>query len=104
NEKRDRSLRLFLAKIIECGGGEGGNRALHVDRAAAEQFSVFQHADEGWLAPARFPSGWHDVGMACEDEMRLPAADLREQIIDIGKTRGGEIFAGNFLTRVRGPA
>ena len=68
---------------IERGGEEGGDAALHVDRAAAIDHAVLDRRGEGRMAPASRIAGRHDVGMAGEDEMRRAGAEGREEILDI---------------------
>ena len=46
------------------GGDKGGDRALHVDRAAAAQFAVAQRRGERLERPALGRPGRHDIGMA----------------------------------------
>ena len=57
-------------EMIEHRRQHAGDRALHVDGAAAEQDAVGDLAGERRMPPARLVARRHHVGMAGEDEMR----------------------------------
>ena len=68
------------------GGDEGGDRALHVHRAAAVQPAVPHLAGPGRAGPAL--AGRHHVEMAGKGEVRAPASSHRQQVLDRPVRRG----------------
>ena len=69
-------------EMIERGGDETGNAALHIDRAAAVKLVAGDFAGERRVMPGRFVAGRHHIGMAGEYEIGLPLADARVEIVD----------------------
>ena len=63
-----------------AGGDEGGDAALHVDRAAAVEQAAANLGRERVARPA--VARRHDVEMAGEGEMRRARSAGREQILD----------------------
>ncbi len=61
---------------------EGGNGALHVGGAAADELPVPDFGGEGIDRPLRSVSGRYDVRMPGKAEVRAARTDAREQIID----------------------
>src|SRR5579871_3982 len=53
------------------------------------------------MAPARFVSRRHHIGVAGENEMRLAASDLGEKIFDIRRAGRRELHAMNFEAAAR---
>src|SRR5262249_17028066 len=71
DQERDRALGFAAARgeMVEYGRDLAGNRAFHVDGAAAIENAVDDLGGERRLSPARRVAGRHDVGMAGEHEM-----------------------------------
>ena len=65
---------------LGAGGDEGGDPALHVDRAAAVEQAAAHLGRERVARPAL--ARRHHVEMAGEGEMRRAGAARREQILD----------------------
>ena len=87
--------------MIERGGDEAGDAALHVDRAAPIEFFASNLAGERQMAPRRLIARRHDVGMAGEHEIGFFGADPREQIFDRRGAGLGEGRAMNGKPRFR---
>src|SRR5581483_11358417 len=83
----------FACAVGERGGEEGGDAALHVDRAAAVKEAIGDVARERTVRPALLVARRHYVGMPGEGEVRGASADGREKVLDIGRARGVERHA-----------
>ena len=72
DQEGDRPLGLAAARgeVIERGGQRTGDRALHIDRAAAIERAVGDLARKRRVSPCRLLARRHHVGVAGEDEMR----------------------------------
>ena len=70
NEIEPLGLPPLRGEIIERGGDEAGDAALHVDRAAAVEHAVGDVAGKRRVRPFRLVAGRHHVGMPGEHEMR----------------------------------
>ena len=92
DQKRDRAVQFAAVgrKIVEHGGDESGDAALHVDRAAAVEQTVRRLAGERRQRPSRLVARRHHVGMAGEHQVRAAGADARIEIVDVGRAGLGE--------------
>src|SRR4051794_1514142 len=64
------------------GGDEGGDRALHVDGAAAAQHAVVDRGGERLERPLIDSAGRHYIGMPGEAEVRPAAAETGIEVDD----------------------
>jgi hypothetical protein len=80
DQERDRAFRSAGARrqVIEAGGHRTGDRALHVDGAAAVEDVAGDVAAERRVAPGCRIAGRHHVGMARKADMRFFAANARK--------------------------
>ena len=69
DEQADRAAIAVALGDARDGGDEGGDGALHVGGAAAEQRSAVDRRCEGIEAPGRDVAGRHHVGVAGEAEI-----------------------------------
>jgi hypothetical protein len=73
---------------------EGGDGALHVGGAAAEQLAVAQLGGERVGRPGRLVAHGNDVGVACEAEVAgTVAADAGIEVVDVRRVRRAECQA-----------
>ncbi len=81
-----------LRQMACRGGDEGGDATLHVGCAPPDKPAVTDVRREGVPPLARR----HDVGMPGEGEVRRPAADRREQVLDraVGSRAEGQAVDG----------
>ena len=95
NEQRDRAFDLaaVLREVLEHGGNEGGDRALHVDRAAAVEMAVGELPGKRPEPPGIGIARGHHVGVAGEDEMRRREPDARVEVLDVRRAFLGERHA-----------
>ena len=87
------------AMKVTAARDEGGDAALHVDRAAAMDEAAVDLAREGRMGPAGRVAGRHDVDMAGEDEVRRP-----RPMVAIRLATSGVPGAENVTRSVRHPA
>ena len=88
-------------EMVERGGELAGDRALHVDGAAAEQHAAIDVAGERTVRPPRLVAGRHHVGVAGEHEVRPAGADAGIEVLDVvgasfGKGHALDGEAGTF--------
>ena len=88
DEKTNRAfVRSMPGGIGASGGGEGGDSALHVGRAAPPDRAIGQFRRERIEAPASgIPHGDH-IGMPRKDEVRRPCTDAGIEIGDVRRAR-----------------
>ncbi len=103
DQERDRALRLAAGggEMVEHRGKPAGDRALHVDGAAAVQHAVSDVGAERRVLPVRLVARRHHVGVAGEHEMRLAGADAGVEVLDIVGAGLGEGDAVDGKARAR---
>ena len=91
------------------GGDHGGERALHVGRAAAEQQAIADRGLERIALPLFERAGGHDVGMAGEAQHRAALAARGPEVVDVAvaqvfdlETGRGEAARHDFLATLVG--
>ena len=89
-------LRRPLGEIVERRRDGAGDRALHVDRAAAVERVADDLAGERRLRPGGVVAGRHHVGVAGEHEMRRAGADAGVEVLD---RRGAGLREGDAVDR-----
>ena len=93
NEIEPLGLPPFAAEMIERRGDLAGDRALHVDGAAAVQHAVGDVGRERRVRPRLGIARRHHVGVAGEHQMRRAGADAGVEVLDVGGARLGERHA-----------
>ena len=98
DQERDRAFRLAAVgrEVVERRGDLAGDRAFHVDRAAAVEHAFVDLARERRMAPARLVARRHHVGMAGEHQMRRGGADAR---VEIFHRIGAGLLEGDAMRR-----
>ena len=69
-------------EIVERRRDLAGDRALHVDGAAAVEHAVGDLARERRMRPVRLVARRHHVGVAGEHQMRRGGADAGVEVLD----------------------
>ena len=90
NEIEPLRLAAVGGEMIERRRDLAGDRALHVDGAAAVQHAVGDVGRERRMRPRLGIAGRHHVGVAGEHQMRRAGADAGVEVLDIGGARLGE--------------
>jgi hypothetical protein len=95
DQERDRALgpAAVCREIVERRGDLAGDRAFHVDGAAAVEHAVGNARLEWRMGPHALGAGRHHVGMAGEHEMRRARANARIEILDVRRARRAERHA-----------
>ena len=96
DEERDRTLHLAVVgrEIIERRRHRAGDRALHIDGAAAIERIADDLPGEWRMRPLRFVARRNHVGMAGEDQIGARGADARVEILN---RRGAGLLEGHAM-------
>ena len=85
DQEGERALHLAGGDGLGGRRGEGGHRALHVDRAAADQHAVDDLGGEGLAAPRRAIAHRDHVGVAGEAEIRPGRPVAGVKVLDLAE-------------------
>ena len=86
-------LRVRLHEVFG-GGDHGGERALHVGGAAAEQQAIAHRGLERIALPFFERAGGHDVGMARETQHGTAFAARRPEVVHVAITQVFDLETG----------
>jgi hypothetical protein len=85
DQETQRALRFTVGQIGGHGGDEGGDAALHVDRAAADQDAIGEGGLERRAGPGALVAHGHHIGVAGETEVGAGGSTPGVEVLDLAE-------------------